>query len=147
LPRGGQGIGQPDSNIPNSSGLRMPGSSGANMGYGQSQGIGNNLTGQNNMPQQPQFQSSQPMPNLQQPNQSNNQSQPLNQVNPMPNLDQQPQMQLSNEMRALSVNPQFLQLRMQVQANPGILQAHLESIRQANPAMFQLINAHQQEFI
>lgn len=123
----GANIGQGGGQQPNQQGLRMPGSS-ENMGYGQRPNQNVNIPQQQNphhQGQQQQF--NQPQQQFVQP--------------------QQPQMQLSQEMLALSNNPQFQMMRSQVQANPNYLQMFLEQIRQSNPAMFNLINNHQQEFI
>src|SRR5262249_3087811 len=44
-------------------------------------------------------------------------------------------------------NPQFNMLRALVQANPQSLQAILMHLSQSNPAIIQLINQHQDEFL
>lgn len=122
----------------------MPGSS-SNVGYGNQQQINqnhhnNNLSSsnlnQNN--QQQQF-------NQQQHNQQqNNQQQQFN------NFNQQPQVNINNfsqEMQALFMNPQFQQIKNEINRNPHMLQYILEQIRNSNPTLFNLINSHQEEFI
>ena len=44
-------------------------------------------------------------------------------------------------------HPQFNQLKMLVQQNPGILQPVLQQLGASNPQILQLINQHQEEFI
>jgi hypothetical protein len=123
-------------NMPSNSGLRMPGQSGS-LGYG-------------NVQQQQQQQQQQQMPQVGQPMQqpmqqpispqeqqpsSQHPQQPMQQQQQqqqyMPQVGQpiqnqslltQPQMQLSPEMLALSMNPQFQMIRSSVQQNPGSLQ-------------------------
>lgn len=139
---GQQNMGIQPQNMPSNQGLRMPGSS-SGLGYGtpgnsqgqgvqgmpnvgnanvnQSQGLVNPSTNANtntdlnssNMPSNP--------VNSQAVNPNTNPQIPIQQQ-PLFTQPQQPQMQLSPEMLALSLNPQFQMIKAQVQQNPGYLQ-------------------------
>lgn len=143
---GGQGMGIQPQNMPSSQGLRMPGSS-SGLGYGSpgalpnqpnlnpnpnpvGSGSGSGLgLGSQSQPQQninPNMNPSQPQPMSQQPLESNSQPIPNNNSQPSVPIQQQPlfaqpqpQMQLSPEMLALSLNPQFQMIKAQVQQNPN----------------------------